>query len=99
MYTYIPIYIYIHIYIYMYTHTYNARTNPRSWKPSPSSNLSIRAVRAYSVIETRQTVPCRAIRGDGISMNSTLPLSQSRPRPEAINSEANRGTLTLRTIP
>ena len=38
-----------------------------------SSNFSIRAIRAYHLIETRQTVPCRAIRGDGISVSSSLP--------------------------
>ena len=31
------------------------------WKPSSSSNLSIRNFRAYPLIEIRQTVPCRAI--------------------------------------
>ena len=45
------------------------------WKPSSSSNFSIRACRAYSPIEIRQTAPCRAIRGDSISFNSTLPPS------------------------
>ena len=44
------------------------------WKPSWSSNFSIRALRAYPVIiEITQTVPCRAIRGNSISVNSTLP--------------------------
>ena len=43
------------------------------WKPSSSSNLSIRVFRAYPLIESSQTAPCRAIRGDGISANSTLP--------------------------
>ena len=33
------------------------------WKPSSSSNISIRAFRAYPLVEIRQTVPCRAIRG------------------------------------
>ena len=45
------------------------------WKPSSSSNFSIRAFRAYPLVETRQTVPCRAIRGDRISVSSTLPPS------------------------
>ena len=40
-----------------------------------SSNLSIRYVRAYYLVEIRQTVPCRAIRGNSISVNSTLPPS------------------------
>ena len=43
------------------------------WKPSPSSNFSIRGFRAYYLTEIRQTVPCRAIRGDSISVNGTLP--------------------------
>ena len=43
------------------------------WKPSSSSNLSIRAFRAYPLIEIRQTVPGRAIRGNSISVNGTLP--------------------------
>ena len=43
------------------------------WKPSSSSNFSIRAFRAYPLIEIRQTVPCRAIRGNSISVNCTLP--------------------------
>ena len=38
-----------------------------------SSNLSFRVVRAYPLIEIRQTVPCRAIRGNSISVNNTLP--------------------------
>ena len=41
-------------------------------KPSSSSNFSIRASRAYPLVEVRQTVLCRAIRGDSISVNSTL---------------------------
>ena len=43
------------------------------WKPSLSSDLSIRAFRAHPLIEIRQAVPCRAIRGKNISVNSTLP--------------------------
>ena len=43
------------------------------WKPSSSSNFSIRVFRAYPPVETRQTVPCRAIRGNSISVNGTLP--------------------------
>ena len=43
------------------------------WTPSSSSNLSILVVVAYPLIETRQTVPCRAIRGNSISIISTLP--------------------------
>ena len=46
------------------------------WKPSSSSNFSIRVVRADPLIEIRQTVPCRSIRGNSISVNSTLPPSQ-----------------------
>ena len=63
-----------------YTHRKGGRYG---WKPSSSSNLSIRAFsnsnfsirafRAYPLIEIRQRVPCRAIRGNNISVNSTLP--------------------------
>ena len=42
------------------------------WKPSSSSNCSIRAFRAYYLIEVRQTIICRAIRADSISINSTI---------------------------
>ena len=38
-----------------------------------SSNFSIQAFRACPLIEIRQAAPCRAIRGDGISVNNTLP--------------------------
>ena len=37
------------------------------------SNFSTRVVRAYPLIETRQTVPGRAIRGKCVSINGTLP--------------------------
>ena len=40
-----------------------------------SSKFSIRAFRAYPLIEIRQTVPCRAIQGNIISVSSTLPPS------------------------
>ena len=43
-----------------------------------SSNFSIRAVRACPLVETRQIVPRRAIRGSGISVNGTLPPSHIR---------------------
>ena len=42
-------------------------------KPSSSSNFSIRAFRAYPFVESREAAPGRAIRGNGISVNSTLP--------------------------
>ena len=45
------------------------------WKPSSSSNFSIRALRACPLIEIRQTVPCGAVPGNSISVNSTLPPS------------------------
>ena len=45
-----------------------------SWKPSSSSTFSIRVVRVYPLIECL-TVPCRAIRGNGISVNSAVPPS------------------------
>ena len=48
-----------------------------------SSRFSIRAFRAYPLIEGIQTILYRAIRGKSISVNSTLPLlnsaSESRP--------------------
>ena len=52
------------------------------WKPSSSLNLSIRVFRAYPLIDIRQTVPCRAIRGNSSSANSTLP-PPKYPRPPA----------------
>ena len=42
------------------------------WKPSSSSNFSILVVQAHPLIETRQAVPCRSIRGNCISVDSTL---------------------------
>ena len=42
-------------------------------KPSSNSKWSIRAFRVDHLIKTRQAVPRRAIRGDSISANSTLP--------------------------
>ena len=45
------------------------------WKPSSSWNFSIRVFRARPLIEIRQTAPCRAIRGNSLSVNSTLPPS------------------------
>ena len=45
------------------------------WKPSSNSKFSIRAFRAYPLIEFRQTAPCRAIRASSISVNGNpLPL-------------------------
>ena len=48
------------------------------WKPSSNSSCSIRLVRAYYLIESRQAVLYRAIRGSSISVNSTLPTSYQR---------------------
>ena len=45
------------------------------WKPSSSSNCWIRAFRVVSLIEIRRTVPCRAVRGNSISVSSTLSTS------------------------
>ena len=45
------------------------------WKRSSSSNCSIRVVWAYPLVEFSQTAPCRASRGNRISVNSTLPPS------------------------
>ena len=38
-----------------------------------SSNVSIRVVRPYHLMEIRQRVPCRAIRGSSISLNIPSP--------------------------
>ena len=43
------------------------------WKTSSSSNFSARAFRVGPLMTIRQTAPCRGIRGNGISVNSTLP--------------------------
>ena len=45
-----------------------------------SSNFSIRAFRAYPLIEIRQTVPCRAIRGKSSDSRQQY-LSQQHPPP------------------
>ena len=47
----------------------------KSLNSSCSSNLSVRVVRVYPLIEIWQAVPCRAIRANCISVNSTLPPS------------------------
>ena len=80
MYIYIYIgntYIQLYIYIYIYTHVTSQRKGGRyGWKPSSSSSFSTRAsraFRAYPLVEIRQAVPRRAIRGNSISVNSTLP--------------------------
>ena len=46
-----------------------------------SSNFSIRAFRAYPLVEIRRTVPCRAIRGSSISVSSIIPPSTRHPIP------------------
>ena len=38
-----------------------------------SANCSIRAFRVCPLIYIRQAAPCRAVRGNGISVNSSLP--------------------------
>ena len=53
------------------------------WKPSSNSTCSIRAFRAYPLIEIRQAVPCRAIRGSRISVNGSPPPSSLRHEPPA----------------
>ena len=76
--------IYICIYIYIYGRPSglsglgSLRRHLRKggwygWKPSSSSKLWIRVVRAYPLIEIRHTVPRWAIRCNSISVNSTLP--------------------------
>ena len=44
-------------------------------KRSNERSKQERAFRAYPLIEIRQTVPCRAIRGNSVSVNRTLPPS------------------------
>ena len=51
----------------------NRKGEGYGWKPSSSSNSSVRAFRACPLIEVGQAVPCREIRGSSISMHSTLP--------------------------
>ena len=79
IYTHICVYISLSIYIYIYIcllvggSAENGLTRKggwHDWKPSSSSLCSNRAFRAYPLIEIRQTVPCRAIRGNSISLNS-----------------------------
>ena len=41
--------------------------------PHGAQNFSIRAFRACPLVEIRQALACRAIRGNSISVNSTLP--------------------------
>ena len=41
------------------------------WIPSSSSSFSIRYFRVCPLVEIRQAAPCRAIRGDSVSVNST----------------------------
>ena len=45
------------------------------WKPSSSSNFSIRAFRVYVLTEIRQALLCRALRAESISVDSILPTS------------------------
>ena len=44
-----------------------------AWKPSSSSIVSSRALRVYPLVEVRQTVCRRKVRGDSISISSILP--------------------------
>ena len=46
-----------------------------AWKPSSSANLSIRAFRAVPLVDTRQAILYRAVRGNSISIGSILPPS------------------------
>ena len=46
--------------------TVTNRNRGYGWKPSSSSNLPIRVVQAVPLIDSRQTVLCRAIRGNSI---------------------------------
>ena len=60
------------------------------WKPSSSSNVSIRVVLAYPLIEARQTAPCRAIRGDSISVSSNPPPLRCRAPPSKLFARSRR---------
>ena len=53
-----------------------------------SSNCSYLVVRAYYIVATRQTILCRAIRGNSISVNSIPPL---------LSSACGKNTLLRRT--
>ena len=57
-----------------------------------SSISSIRVVRAYPPVEIRQTVPCRAIRVNSISVDSTLPPSYADCRPPGDGRAAPKAT-------
>ena len=72
-----------------------------------SSDLFIRAFRAYPLIEPRQTAPGRAVRGDSISVSSTLPpplYQGSRPRggpriiPRNYNNRISISTIQLLSL-
>ena len=64
IYIYIYVCVYVYIYIYIYIHTLI------------EFKFINRAFRAYPLVEIRQTLPRRAIRGNSISVNSTLPSSE-----------------------
>ena len=92
------IHIYIHIYIYIYIYicirtwcSIIVRKGGRcGWRPSSSSNLSFRALRARisqfkllracPLVQIRQAVPCRAIRGKSSESRQQY-LSQQYPPP------------------
>ena len=59
-----------------------------------SSNCAIRAFRACRLIGIRQTVLCRAIRGDSISVNSALPPSYRFEAPGLSQSSRGAGVRT-----
>ena len=61
------------------------------WKPSSSSNLSIRAFRVYPLVEIRQTVPCRAIRGKSSDSRRRYLNQQHPPPPLTSDSVLRRG--------
>ena len=64
---YICIYIYIYIYIYRYRYWLLPESLDRP------AGCKVQGYQAYPLIETRQTAPCRAMRGSSILVNSTLP--------------------------
>ena len=88
IYIYMYIYIYIHTYQLYYHLSWTAKTalsccpsrstaNARKggwfgWKPSSSSTFSIRACRAYPLVEIGQAVPCAVIRGNRLSNTTCL---------------------------
>ena len=80
IYTYVYVYIYTYISLSLYIYIYIGMIRSETFielkflsSSFSSSNDSILTVRVCPLIEIKQTAPCRAIRGNRISVNSTLP--------------------------